>query len=193
MSARRKYELKVRAERQRDTRRRIVEAAVELHGSVGPARTTVTEIARRAGVERPTVYRHFPDDAALFEACSSHWVERNPAPEVGLLAAIADPEERARVALTALYDYYDGAEEMLTNVTRDAPLLPELAAVAERRRGYVAELELLLAGGWPSPGSKARGAMVALALDFSTWKLLRGQGLGNGTAAASMARAVAAA
>jgi AcrR family transcriptional regulator len=191
--AKRKYELKVRAERQRETRRRIVEAAVELHGSVGPARTTVTEIAKRAGVERPTVYRHFPDDAALFDACSSHWAERNPLPATAPLPSIADPEERVRLALTALYDYYGGVEGMLSNVTRDAPLLPELAAVGERRRGYLAELERLLGAGWPPSGRKARRAMIALALDFPTWTLLRDRGLDNRAAAASMARAVASA
>ncbi len=130
----RKYELKERAESQRETRRRIVEATVELHGTVGPARTTVSEIARRAGVERPTVYRHFPAEAVLFAACSAHWTERHPLPETSAYASIDDPEERARAAFAALYDHYEDGDQMLTHVTRDAALIPDLAAVAERRR-----------------------------------------------------------
>src|SRR5688500_10745162 len=102
----RKYELKKRAEAQDETRRRITEATVELHGTIGPARTTISAIAERAGVQRLTVYRHFPDERALLGACTSHWRERHPPPDPGPWTAIEDPRERAERALGELYGWY---------------------------------------------------------------------------------------
>src|SRR4249919_339286 len=104
----RKYELKQRAESLGATRDRIVEATVELHESLGPAHTTISAIADRAGVQRLTVYRHFPDERTLFEACSGHWTARNPKPDPSRWAAVDDPEERLRIALSAIYAFYRG-------------------------------------------------------------------------------------
>ena len=125
----RRYELKERARAQEATRQRIVDATVALHREVGPARTTVAEIARRAGVGRVTVYNHFPDDTALLGACSAQWVAENPPPDPGAWAAIENPAKRLRTALAELYAYFAHNEAMLANVTRDAPLMPALAEV----------------------------------------------------------------
>src|SRR5688572_5888882 len=103
----RKYELKRRAERQAETRRRIVDATVGLHTSVGPARTTISAIAERAGVERHTVYAHFPDERALFQACSTHWRELHPLPDSARWESIADPQRRLRAALQDVYAWYE--------------------------------------------------------------------------------------
>src|SRR3954465_6182848 len=92
----RRYTKKVRAELEADTRRRITESAVELHGTVGPAHTSVSAVAERAGVRRSTVYRHFPDEDALFAACSAHWGERNPPPDPARWSAIDDADTRVR-------------------------------------------------------------------------------------------------
>ena len=124
MPAKRKYELKRRAENQAATRQRIVEAALELHATVGPARTTVIDIAESAGVERVTVYRHFPDELALFSACSAHYRAQNPPPDMSSWAAIKDPVERLRAALGSFYAYYDRVAPMLQNVLRDAETVP---------------------------------------------------------------------
>src|SRR5690242_9322754 len=105
MSTTRTYELKRRAERQRETRRRIVAAAVDLHTSLGPSRTTVQAIAEKAGVTRPTVYAHFPDARALFEACSGHVRATAPPPDPARWASIAEPSERLDAALRDLYAY----------------------------------------------------------------------------------------
>src|SRR6266851_6093020 len=102
----RKYELKQRAQSQAETRQRIVEATVELHDSLGPARTTISAIAERAGVQRLTVYRHFPDDRSLFRACSGHWAARNPKPDPSSWAAVDDPEARLRLALAEIYAFF---------------------------------------------------------------------------------------
>src|SRR4051794_30065455 len=128
----RKYELRKRAERQEETRRRIVEAAVDLHGTIGPARTTVSAIAERAGVQRHTYYRHFPDDRTLGLACSGLYAERNPMPDPEPWRGIPDPEKRLRRGLEELYAYFERNEPMLSNVTRDAevdPVTAELAAL----------------------------------------------------------------
>jgi AcrR family transcriptional regulator len=158
-----------------ETRRRITEAAVELHGTVGPARTTMSENARRAGVERVTVYRHFPSDSELFRACSSHWAARNPPPNADRwFEPPQPPPARLRRALTELYAYYGHAEPMLTNVTRDAETMPALYEVGERRRRYLAEIEARLAEAFTArgkPGHRVRPAL-GLALDFRTWKYL---------------------
>src|SRR5689334_2864501 len=144
---RRKYELKQRAAEMAETRLRITEAAVELHGTVGPSRTTVSAIADRAGVQRGTVYRHFPDDEALFAACSSHWNARNAPPDPSPWASIGDPDERLRTALLDLYRWYERVEPMLVNLFRDAPLMPAVAArFAETEAYFGAATGVLLAG-----------------------------------------------
>lgn len=165
------YELKRRAEAMADTRRRITEAAVALHASVGPARTSVSEIARRAGVDRVTVYRHFPDEAALFRSCSQHYAASRPLPDPAQWAELADPRERLRSALDAIYDYYGRNEALLANVTRDAEHMPAVAAAGGYRRQWLSEVEQGLVQGWDGDVRHVRHA-VGLALDFRTWQTL---------------------
>jgi AcrR family transcriptional regulator len=175
----RKYELKQRAENVEETRRRIVEAAIELHGTVGPARTTVSAIADRAGVQRQTYYRHFPDERGLMVACSGLWQERHPPPDPSGLREIADGKERLRLALTGLYDFYESGEPMLANVVRDAQVHELTAEIAAMRSSAVAELREVLAEVVAPPGSPAEaGATLDLVLDFTTWRaLVRRSGL----------------
>src|SRR5919107_5906511 len=110
----RKYEKKRRAEQESETRQRILEAMVDLHREVGPARTTISAIAERAGVERLTVYRHFPDERSMFEACTTHYATEVPQPDPASWADIDDPAERLRAVLLNFYDYYRRAEDVLT-------------------------------------------------------------------------------
>src|SRR3954465_11846631 len=118
----RQYTKKVRAGLEEGTRLRITESAVELHGTLGPAHTSISAIAERAGVRRSTVYRHFPDDEALFPACSSHYQAANPPPDPGAWAGIKDVAERTATALRELYAFYGRTEEMYTSLLRDEPL-----------------------------------------------------------------------
>ena len=193
MADRRKYELKKRAERQRETRRRIVETTVELHRTRGPANTTISEIARRAGVNRLTVYNHFPDVTDLLKACSKSWTERHPAPDPTPWARISDPQERLRTALADLYSFYARTEPMRANVLRDAQTMPELAALLEGSVvPYLEALRDLLAGGWEVSDKNRRRllATLALALDFHTWRSLeRGSGLSRKEAVETMLEA----
>jgi len=192
----RKYEKKRRAELEAETRRRITETAVELHGTVGPARTSISAIAERAGVRRSTVYRHFPDEAALFDACSSHWEAANPVPDMAPWAAIDDPDERLRRALDELYAYYGRTEPMMDNLHRDELTVP---LVAERFAGYHGSLAAardLLVRGRHARGRRRDEARAAIghSLAYPTWKSLsREQGLDDGQAAALMCRLVSAA
>jgi AcrR family transcriptional regulator len=178
----RRYELKERAKAQEDTRRRIVEATVALHEEVGPARTTVAEIARRAGVQRLTVYNHFPADADLFGACSGHWAAAHPPPDPGPWAAIEDSNARLRLAILDTYGWFAENEAMLTHTMRDAEVLPALArVVAESTADYQAAVGAILMRG--RRGAKA-AALIALALDFHTWRrLVRLEGLSAAAAA----------
>jgi AcrR family transcriptional regulator len=194
MAEKRKYEMKKRAERQRETRRRIVEATVELHRTQGPANTTISEIAQRAGVNRLTVYNHFPDITDLLKACSRSWTERHPAPDPTSWAQISDPQQRLRTALTELYGFYACTEPMRANVLRDAETMPELAALLEGSVvPYLEALRDLLAEGWEVRG---RGRMrllatLKLAIDFHTWRSLeRGSGLSRKEAVEIMLEAV---
>jgi AcrR family transcriptional regulator len=170
----RRYQQRKRAESQAQTRRRIAEAALELHGTVGPARTTISAVAERAGVRRATVYRHFPDERALFEACSGLFTAANPPPDPARWASIAEPEERLGVALDALYGWYERVGHMLANVDRDTPRMPILREVAAPRVAYLALVEDQLARGWGARGRRARSlrAAISLALNFSTWSAL---------------------
>jgi AcrR family transcriptional regulator len=190
----RKYELKERARRQARTRQRIAEAAVELHRTVGPARTTVKEVAKRAGVHRATVYEHFPDELALFRACSSHWDAIHPPPDIEAWARIAEPAMRLRTALSELYAYYDDAGEMLERVLADARSVPALASyLDEEWDPLLASVVETLAAGWEVRGAAARRlrALLRAAVEFQTWKALTGPGkLSSRTAARTMAAAV---
>src|SRR3954451_20127201 len=136
----RTYRKKRRAEQQAETRQRIVEAMVALHREVGPARTTISAIAERAGVERLTVYRHFPDDRSMFEACTTHYASEVPGPDPAAWAGIEEPAERLRAALLAFYDYYRRAEDVLTHAVRDVPQLPALAAVLRPQEQFLARV-----------------------------------------------------
>lgn len=179
MSSTRTYELKRRAERQEETRRRIVEAAVDLHTSVGPARASVAAIAERAGVTRPTVYAHFPDAETLFRACSGHVRETVPPPDPTPWRTIEDPGERVEAALRALYSYYARLEPLLENVQRDLPVLPILREINAYRVRYLEDVRELLLAGWPSRGQARTRLRSALghALEFRTWQsLVRAQG-----------------
>jgi AcrR family transcriptional regulator len=172
--SKRKYELKQRAAEMAETRRRITEAAVELHGTVGPARTTLSAVAERAGVQRHTVYRHFPTEADLFGACSAHYFTANPWPDLGPWRAIADPHQRLARALDELYAYYERAEPMFSNVLRDAELVDAIRPTLVPLEAYLATAAETLAAGRPARGRKRRILAAALrhAVDFQTWRSL---------------------
>ena len=170
----RRYTLKKRAEAKEDTRARIVDAIIDVHRELGPRNATVSAIAERAGVQRLTVYRHFPDDASLFEACTSTWLERNPPPDAASLEGIADPAARTRRGLEALYGYYRGTRRMWAVSYRD---MEEVPALQEPMAGFEAGLEdylQTLLRGWGLRGARrARVAdTLALALRFHTWEAL---------------------
>jgi AcrR family transcriptional regulator len=175
MARKRKYELKARAAAQEETRRRITEATVGLHLEVGPAQTTISEIAKRAGVQRLTVYNNFPDETSLLGACSAHWVSQHPPPDPGTWAAIRDPIKRARTALTSIYGYYRETETMSANVLRDAKTMPALAAILDgTRTAFLRWVRDDLASVWErggAPNPPLRAALD-LALRFETWQAL---------------------
>jgi AcrR family transcriptional regulator len=193
MAGKRKYELQRRVERQEETRRRIAAATAALHEEVGPARTTISAIAARAGVERLTVYRHFPEERELLRACQQHYLAAHPPPDPAPWAAIADPAERLRTALRALYAYYQATEAMTANVLRDLPAMPALAEVVADLPRFYAAIRALLAAGWDMPEDRHALVLGALghALDFETWRsLVRRQGLTDEQAVEVMVRLV---
>src|SRR3954453_10649035 len=187
MARKRKYELKARAEAQEETRRRITEATVGLHLEVGPAKTTISEGAKRAGVQRLTVYNNFPDEASLLGACSAHWVDQHPPPDPGAWQSIREPVRRARAALTAFYRYYRETERMSANVLRDAQTMPVLAAILEHGRGvFTRMVRDALAAAWErgGPPNPRLRAAIGLALRFETWQALaREEGMSDEEAA----------
>jgi AcrR family transcriptional regulator len=175
MAAKRKYELRQRAERLADTRRRITEATLELHRTVGPAATQISEIARRAHVQRRTVYNHFPDDASLFAACSAHWRALHPAPDPTRWLEVEDPGERLRLALGELYGWYRETEPMTGNVLRDAELLPALGRIIESGLGaYLEHVRRVLTQPFRARGRRRDriDAAVGAAVDFHLWRAL---------------------
>ena len=176
---RRKYELKKRAEEMAETHLRITEAAIELHGTVGPSRTTLSAVAERAGVERRTLYRHFPTEADLFAACSNHYFAANPWPDPGNWRAIRDPHKRLEQALDELYAYYERTEPMLSNALRDADLVDSARDAVAPLRAYLEEAAEILAAGRGARGRRREllGGALRHALDFSTWRSLWANGL----------------
>lgn len=190
----RKYEKKARAEAEAQTRLRITESAVELHGTLGPANTSMSAVAEHAGVRRSTLYRHFPDERALFGACSAHWAEANPPPDIGRWAAIEDPGERLEAALAELYAFYGRNEEMLDKLLRDAPTVPVVDELMGGFRAFLEEAAKILMRGRGLRGNAAKRSRAAIghALAFRTWEdLTRAQGLDDRQAAKLMVRLVA--
>jgi AcrR family transcriptional regulator len=190
----RPYRKRRRAELEAETRRRITESAVELHGTLGPSRTSMSAIAEHAGVRRSTLYRHFPDEAAVFVACSTHWGQANPPPDPAAWAAIEDPDERLRTVLEELYAYYRRTEGMFANLYRDEPLVPVVAQQFGRFREFLAQARDILLRGRGLRGQARRRAAAAAghALDFKTWRsLARENELDDREAAELMCRLVA--
>ena len=180
----RRYELKKRAEDMAATQRRITEAAIELHGSVGPSRTTLSEVARRAGVERRTLYRHFPTEADLFAACSSHYFAAHPWPDLDAWRAEGDPDRRLALALDELYAYFERTEPMLANVLRDAELVAFARdAVAPLDAYLEAAADVVLAGrGARGRRRRLLAGAIRHALAFTTWRSLWSNGIGRADA-----------
>jgi AcrR family transcriptional regulator len=187
----RRYEKKARAVQEEATRLRVIDAAIELHGTVGPARTTISASAEHAGVRRATVYRHFPDERALMLGCSGTWAERNPVPDPALWAAIAEPVARVEAALDELYGWYEQVEPMLSRVLRDEDAMPVIAEIQQGRHAYLAAVEETLLPGWDA--TPRRRATIGLALDFYAWRTLHERGLDRADTVAVMASAVRAA
>ncbi len=179
--SRRPYTKRRRAEKEAQTRRRIVAAAAELHEERGPRDTTVSAIAKRAGVQRLTVYRHFPDDHTLFEACTGHWLSANPPPEPEDWTHIGDAPERTRAALGALYAYFRRTRAMWQLAHRDRDDVPAVQAPMRRFDAYLDEIREGLVQTW-APGRRESGrvrAVLGHALRFPTWRSLDGEGLSD--------------
>jgi len=175
-----------------DTRRRITEAAVELHGSVGPARTTVSAVAERAGVQRHTVYRHFPTEDELFAACSGHFAELHPMPDSETWRREADPAARLETALKELYDHYAETAYMLANILRDVELVPSIPKTLAPFERQLDEMVRLLASGWGARGARRAvlNAAIRHAIDFRTWESLVQRGGISASQGARLMRAL---
>ena len=170
--------MRERAKSQEQTRQRIVEATMQLHEELGPRNTTITEIAKRAGVQRLTVYSHFPDETAVFQACTSHWLSLNPPPDPASWAAIDDPVLRFRAAISAFYGYFTGTRRMWVVSFRDVAEVPALqqpmAGVASFLKGIATDL----AASFPDRTDEIP-VTIQHALHFLTWLELEDQGLSN--------------
>jgi AcrR family transcriptional regulator len=187
-SEKRKYELKARADAQRETRDRIAKVTAELHEELGVANTTVSEIARRADVTRLTVYNHFPDLDSLLPACAAHYGELHPFPDLASQLEIGDTRERAKACLALLYDWYRETEPMFGKLFSDRATVPELDRfLAENIDRDLAELAHAL-----TRGERAKNARVIarVAVDFWTWRRLSLEGLSDAQAAKLMAAAI---
>jgi len=166
----RRYELKRRAERQGETRQRIVDATIELHKTIGAAQTTVSEIAKRAGVGRVTVYRHFPDEETLFYACSGHYFSQHPFPDLERWRQIADPRDRLKEGLRESYAWYEENRQMIAMALAEARELPIMTPYHDF---WDSAAETLVAA-WRIRGRRRSNleAAIGLALSFDTHRTL---------------------
>jgi AcrR family transcriptional regulator len=190
----RSYQMKRRAELQEATRLRIVESTVSLHGTLGPSRTTISAVAEHAGVRRATVYRHFPDESALFAACTSHWMAANRPPDYGQWASIADPARRLAAALAELYAYYRRTAQMMDNIFRDEDTMPIVKQMLGSYRAYMTQVADALTAGRAVRGNSGRRAKAVIghAVAFTTWRsLTRDNHLGDAEAVTLMCQFVA--
>lgn len=180
----RPYRLQRRATRQEATKQHIVDAAVALHGELGPARTTISAIAERAGVQRHTIYRYFPNEGEIFRACAARFLSLQPPPDPQAWLAISDPVERLQTGLTAAYAYYRAHESLMANVLRDAEIMPVGGGFLRHRAAMIE----ILQRGWEIPEqSPLLHAAIGLAVSFQTWRMLvRDHGLSDKQAVAMM-------
>jgi AcrR family transcriptional regulator len=186
----RPYRKKRRAELEAETRRRITESAVALHERVGPAQTSISAIAEEAGVRRSTVYRHFPDEEALFAACSAHFRALHPPPNPAAWAAIGDPEVRTKTALRELYAFYTRTHRMYESLFRDESLVPAVERRLRDFHGYLLAVREVVAQGRGRTSRRTRAAL-GHAVAFATWRsLTQEQGLANEDAVALMCQLV---
>lgn len=187
----RTYRMGRRREQLEATRQRIAEAAFELHATVGPAQTSISAVAERAGVQRHTVYHHFPDLTSLFRACTEHGMRITGIPEVAAWRAIADPAIRLRHALGELYAYYRANARLLGNIVRDGPLTAGIGG-SEAFVGRMTELFAALATGWPDDAATQRLRTVTIghAMAYETWRSLTDRGLSDAEASELMLRLV---
>lgn len=194
----RPYRKRKRAEQEAETRLRITEVVVELHQTVGPVNTKVTDVAERAGVSRMTVYNHFPTEADLIAACSAHWSAANPSPDPAQWESIADADKRLEVALDEIYAWYAGSEDMIGNVLRDASVVEPLGHIVQASWSpYMDRVVEVLAEGRACTEVDAGGvnagevrAALRLVVDFRTWKVLTEAGMESNRAAQLAARLV---
>lgn len=193
MTAKRPYRMRKRSESQAETRQRIVEAAMHLHEEVGPRATSISAVAERAGVQRLTVYRHFTDEAAIFQACTSHWLALHPPPDPHGWQGIEDGEARARAAFEAFHDYYASTARMWSNAHRDEPDVPALQAPMQAFRLYLDDVAGDLVAPFGARGTVKRmlAATLRHALSFTTWESLQSRGLSKKESVALLARWVA--
>jgi AcrR family transcriptional regulator len=192
----RQYRMKRRAEAEQRTRLRITESTVELHGTLGPSRTSISAIAQHAAVRRSTVYRHFPDETSLFSACTSYWTASNPFPDVDRWVAIDDPTVRLMAALRELYAHYRRTERMMSNILRDEATMPIVKRMLGAYRDYLTSARDTLMSGRGMRGPAHQGVLAAIghALTFGTWRsLAREQRLTDSQAVDLMCRLVGAA
>lgn len=170
----RQYRMTRRAEAERRTHLRITESTVALHGTLGPSRTSVSAVARHAGVRRSTVYRHFPDEHALFAACSSYWMAANPFPGLNRWKAIDDSAVRLTTALRELYAYYRRTERMMSNILRDEAAMPIVRRMLKGYRDYLkaARDALVIGMDVREPARRQVFAAIGHALTFDTWRSL---------------------
>ena len=184
----RKYTLKRRAEQQEETRRRIVEAAVDLHGTVGPGRTSVSMIAERAGIQRHTFYAHFPEERDLYLACSGLALERDPLPDAAAWRDIADPAERLRTGLGAIYDWYGRNAALMACVLRDSEYHAPTREIMALRFGPLVAAWREVLGEKVDDGQRP---LLGLSLSYFTWRtLVPESGLSQAAAVQAMTRAV---
>lgn len=181
----RSYRMRERARSQDETRQRIVEATMQLHEEIGPRATTISAIAERAGVQRLTVYRHFPDETAVFQACTAHWLSLNPPPDPAAWNDIDDGLERARAAVAAFHDYYRSTARMWSVAHRDEAGVAALKEPMARFRAFVDGVadELLRALAPDKARRRALAATLRHALAFGTWESLQSDASGLGRAA----------
>lgn len=169
----RAYRMTRRATAEEETRKRITQSTVDLHEALGPSRTSISAIAEHAGVRRSTVYRHFPDETALFIACTQHWMAANPPPDPAPWATIQDPDKRLRTALNALYAYYRRTRQMMESIHRDEEIMPLVKKMMGGYRDYLRNVCALLVDGRSGPGHiRMSEASVGHSLSFPVWRSL---------------------
>jgi AcrR family transcriptional regulator len=187
----RPYNSRIRKDAEAATLRRIVAATVELHAEKGAMETTHADIAARAGVSVPTVYKHFPTRNAVIPACMGYVAKDAPVIDMEEIMALPDLDARLERFVPALHAQYRYYAPWYRWADSDARWLPALAeGLKAGQAGLEQQLKAVLSCRFRRDVPVDILGLVQVILGYGAWQTLSTRQKSAGKVSAAAIRAV---